>query len=99
MGEEEKHQIIGRLVSDRNGAKENLELIKADLHRYGSFLYTIAERAKTYDFALARSHYETYKGSFKGDLDQFGKRLSEYEALVEQVRAYNAQLKRLGISD
>lgn len=97
MSDEDKQQIIGRLVSDRSKAREELELIKADLHRIGMALYTIGERAKTYDFNLARRHYQSYGGTLKGDLENFGKRLAEYDSLAETVRQLEEQLQRLGI--
>lgn len=97
MGNQEKHEIIGRLVSDRAHAKEELELIRTDLYFRGQALCRIGERLSHYAFSDAAIAVHEHKTSCAGDLDKISDRLTEYEQLAEQIRNYDGQLKGLGI--
>lgn len=97
MSDQEKNEALGRLVTEHSRARQEQEILRAELYQAGLALYGIAERLKNYDIDGARSALERFGGPVKQDLEKLRQTFANFDDVSQRVRDYTAQLAAFGI--
>ena len=97
MSTDEKHQTIGKLVSEHHEAKREHEVLKATLRILGQSLYGVAGNLKEGKFELAKSNLEILHQEAV-DLTPLVALLKEWEEKEQSLAESQANLAAMGIS-
>jgi len=95
MSDQERAEIILRLVQERKQLREDRELLKAELARVGVELRTIGDMLNSYAGRDALYHLNRLNPDY--DFPKLRARITDYISINERALALDESLKAAGI--